>query len=143
MKTLVALAFLVSIVPAWVEADTNPPTQLVPPDGASSIGLTPSLSWTWEVPDCPAGIGIAVFTVYLGTSEESLSPTGLCCNEGWPETVGPLAPGTQYFWQVKVVDELYDCPGSHEALSALQSFTTAAPVPVQEAAWQQVKVLYR
>jgi hypothetical protein len=124
-------------------ADTNPPTSLIPPDGAEDVPLTPTLSWTWEAPvGCPEGIGITVFTVFLGADPEHLSEVGPCCNEGSSETVGPLQPYTQYFWKVRVVDEFWDCPGSHEAFSVIQSFTTAATVPSGLMTWGRVKELY-
>lgn len=144
MKTTAVLAFLALVVATSVAAEINPPTNLVPADGTQNVALMPSLSWSWEPPTgCPEGIGIVVFTVYLGTDPQSLSPVGLCCNEGWPEAVGPLDPGIQYYWQVKVVDEFHDCPGSHEAVSAIQSFTTTATIPVGRPDWGRVKQLYR
>jgi len=144
MKTIAVWAFLASTTATSVAAETNPATNLVPADGAQNVTLSPSLSWTWEPQmGCPEGIGIVVFTVTLGTDPQSLSPAGLCCNEGWPQPVGPLEPGTQYFWQVKVVDEFRDCSGSHEALSAVQSFTTAGTVSARPPTWETVKRLYR
>ena len=144
-STLVTTGLLLCFasVASLGHADTNPPTNLVPADGAADVSLMPTLSWTWEAPvGCPEGIGITVFTVFLGTDPENLSAVGPCCNEGWPETVGPLQPYTQYFWKVRVVDEFWDCPGTHEAFSVIQSFTTAAAVPSVPTTWGRVKHLY-
>lgn len=145
MKPIVTIGLLLCFasVASLSHADTNPPTNLVPTDGAEDVSLMPTLSWTWEAPvGCPEGIGITVFTAFLGTDPEHSSEVGICCNEGSTETVGPLQADTQYFWKVRVVDEFWDCPGSHEAFSVIQSFTTAATVALVPTTWVRVKELY-
>jgi hypothetical protein len=53
-------------------ADTNPPINLVPTDGAEDVSLMPALSWTWEAPvGCPEGIGITVFTVFPAPTQRT------------------------------------------------------------------------
>ena len=139
-----AVALAIALTVSLGRADPNPPANLAPPDGAQEVSLTPTLSWSWEPPvGCPEGIGIVVFTVFLGTDAADLNEVGFCCNEGWPETVGPLEPDTEYFWRVRVVDEFWDCPGSHVAYSVIQSFATTAAVPARRATWGRIRQLYR
>jgi hypothetical protein len=141
---IVALVLAAASVASAVRAQTSPPVNLMPVDGATDVPLEVDLSWTWEPPvGCPEGIGITVFTVFLGTDPENLSAVSPCCNEGWPQPVGPLDPAVTYYWQVRVVDEFHDCPFSHQAYSVIQSFTTVAPIGVETSTWSRIKALYR
>jgi hypothetical protein len=121
----------------------RPPYNLQPAEGADGVSLIPTLSWSWTEPTgCPEGIGLTIYTAFLGTHPDSLEQAG------WVDTqksvdVGPLDPNTVYYWQVKVFDDFYNCPGDRTANSAVQSFTTAGPVPVGNSTWGRIKDLYK
>jgi len=121
----------------------NPPYNLQPADGAGGISLSPTLSWSWAEPTgCIEGIGITAFTIYMGTEPDNLTVAGWLDGEK-TLSVGPLQPGTTYYWQVSVWDDYYNCPGEQTAHSAVHSFTTTGPVPVEQTTWGRIKSLYR
>jgi len=121
----------------------RPPDNLQPADGAVGVSLNPALLWSWEEPTgCPEGIGLTFFTVYMGTDPGNLTEAG------WVESdttlaVGPLQSGTTYYWRVSVFDDFWNCPGDRTVYSAVQSFTTTGPVPVEQTTWGRIKSLYR
>ena len=90
---------------------------------------------------------MVVFQVHLGTAPDSLvnvgGPFPSGPDESFEITVGPLSPATPHYWRVKVHDEFWDCPGSHEAWSETQSFMTQGAVPVEHTTWGRIKGLYR
>jgi hypothetical protein len=121
----------------------RPPYDLQPSDGAEGVSLYPTLSWSWQEPTgCQEGIGLTFYTVYLGTELDNLTQVG------WVDTdttlsVGPLQANTSYYWQVSVFDDFYNCPGNRTAYSAVQSFTTAGPVPTERTTWGNIKNLFK
>jgi hypothetical protein len=132
----------------YAQCGVHQPGSLQPPDGATGVPLNPTLTWTWEPSTaCPGGIGMVVCQVYLGTKSDALIPVGSTFPSGPEEsyemTVGPLPPATLHYWRVKVRDEYWDCPGSHEAWSETQSFLTVGAVPVEHTTWGRIKGLYR
>ena len=134
-----AFAGLVNCGPCGVK----PPDNLLPAEGAAGVGLNPTVSWSWEEPTgCLEGVGYTQFTVYLGTDPGNLTQAGFVLTDT-QVTVGPLQPFTLYYWQVKVVDEFWNCPGSNVAYSAVQSFTTEGVVPADQSTWGRIKSLYR
>lgn len=119
------------------------PAGTLPPDGAVGVQLDPTLTWTWYWNDnCPEGIGIPVFSVYLGTDpgELELAGSGDLAGE---LSVGPLQAATTYYWNVKVRDEVKQCPGLKEQWSPVYSFTTEGTIPVEPTTWGRIKSLYR
>ena len=125
----------------------NAPTGTWPPDGAVGVPLNPTLVWNWEGNDmCPEGIGMTTFRVYLGTSPDDLDFVGspFPGSEGTFELeVGTLPPATTQYWNVKVRDEFWQCPGLKEQLSPVYSFTTEGTIPVEPTTWGRIKSLYR
>jgi hypothetical protein len=121
---------------------TAPPTNLMPADGATDISINPTMTCAWASPThCPEGIGLTVFSVFLGTDPDNLEFAG------WQDygevIVGPLQPYTTYYWRMRVVDDYWLCPGSEVAWSPIMSFTTAAPIATEERSWGSVKADYR
>ena len=126
----------------------SPPYNLLPADGTVGISLTPTLAWDWDPPTaCREGIGMTVYSVYLGTHPDSFSLVGGFVTDGYTThhelAVGPLQPGTVYYWRVWVKDEWWDCPGWKESLSVIQSFTTEGSTPNEPTTWGRIKSLYR
>lgn len=118
--------------------------QLLTPTDGEPVSTSPFMSWGYNLYGdfCLEGIGVPVFTVFYGTDPGNLdqSASWLESNQG---TLTGLSPQTQYFWQVRIVDEFAWYTGSMVNYSAIQSFTTDAPVPVEQATWGAVKALYR
>lgn len=137
-----------AISASYAQCGVNPPGTLQPPDSAVGVSLNPTLTWTWEgSTNCPEGLGMITFGVYLGTDPGDLTrvggpfPSGPM--ESWEFTAGPLPGATRHYWRVKVRDEWWSCPGSHEAWSTTQSFLTLGAVPVEHTTWGRIKGLYR
>jgi hypothetical protein len=76
------------------------PSNPVPPDGDSDVGLNADLAWMSGDPD-PADV--IRYDVYFGTT----TPPPLASQQQAEATYdpGPLAPKTAYFWQVTVSDD--------------------------------------
>lgn len=132
-----------------LEADPcrpHPPAGFQPPDEAVEVDLNPTLTWTWEPSEhCPEGCGVTVFSVYLGVAGGDLEHVGGVFDhpQGIPRlAVGPLAPLTQYQWQVKVVDDYWNCSINWN-WSPVYSFTTKATSPAGQTSWGRIKNLYR
>jgi hypothetical protein len=122
----------------------NPPADLQPPDGAIGISLNPTLTWTWEPnTNCPEGIGLVAYEVYLGAAGGDLEKVGGVVDpQGTPQlTVGPLDPVMVYQWRVKVVDSYWECP-VNTAWSPVHSFSTGGTVPAEQTSWGRIKSLY-
>jgi hypothetical protein len=121
----------------------QPPYNLAPPNGAAGVELTPTLSWSWDQPGvCREGIGLLMFSVYLGTDPDDL-PLVYWTDTFRQATVGPLLPNTQYYWYVYVYDDFWEYPGPHSAQSGIHAFTTEAPINAEETTWGRVKNLFR
>jgi PKD repeat protein len=97
----------------------DPASNPDPPDGATEVSTTPTLSWTGGDPDTGDQV---VYYVYFGTST---SPS--LVSSGWQTsyTPGQLSSMTTYYWKVISRD-------SHnlETESPLWSFTTGNDPPV-------------
>jgi hypothetical protein len=121
----------------------RPPYNLLPADGTEAVSTSPTLSWSYDYPTgCVPGIGITIFTVFMGTEPDNL--TEVSWVDGETElAVGPLQPGTTYYWQVSVYEDNYICPGERGDVSGVQSFTTEGPVPAKLTTWGRIKSLYR
>lgn len=103
-----------------------------PLDGATDVPLTADLNWDDPYYVCNAPLrSTATGTVYFGTT------TNPPYNESATAThsVGPLAPGTTYYWKV-----YGDYP---YIFSPLWSFTTTNSVAVTPSTWGSIKALYR
>lgn len=120
-----------------------PPHNLQPPDGAVDVPLSTTLSWEWIEPTgCPEGIGMTVFQIFIGTHPDSLvSLVPYDIYSPWP--VGPLKPGTTYYWYMKVTDDFWNCPGPNVAVTPIQIFTTTDDVPSEQSTWGRIKSLFR
>ena len=92
------------------------PTLVAPVTGATSVPVTPTLSWN-------AVAGTAGYTVYLGTANP---PTTGVAVTSTSYTPAALTAATTYYWMVASRDPNN---GNKEANSAVWSFTTAAAVP--------------
>ena len=113
-----------------------PPRNPFPADGAIDAPLSMTVSWTLDLPVGGCGLlGVQHGSLYLGTSV----PPPLIAHD-FDEShfpVGPLAPGTTYYWKVRVSN--FGVPTE----SPLWSFRTLAPVAVERTTWGRVKALYR
>lgn len=122
---------------------TAPPINMMPADGATGVSLNPTLSYEWTPPaHCPEGIGLVITTLYFGTTPDNLQ------NAGWndsvsPFTVGPLALNTTYYWQLRLWDDFWNCPGCETAWSPVMSFTTVDEVAAEAKTWGSIKAGYR
>jgi hypothetical protein len=120
-----------------------PPYDLLPADGASAVSLAPTLYWSWDPPEgCREGLGITQFTVLMGTDPDDLHYAAWS-DGGREAVVYNLQPGTVYYWQVRVNDSFWECPGSTTAYSVVQTFTTEGPVPAKQTTWGRLKSLFR
>lgn len=96
-----------------------------PADGATNVPLTTTLSW---LSGCSCFLhGSAA--LFFGTNPD---PPLVSDNVENPYHVGPLQPGTTYYWRVADI-------GGGE----VWSFTTTNSVAVQSSTWGSVKALYR
>lgn len=119
----------------------NSPSLLTPPDGATT-SLTPFMSWNYAFGDyCQEGIGLPIFTIFYGTNPSNLDQTltTLETNEG---TLPTLAPNTQYYWRVRIVDDFGWYTGSMVNFSPMWSFTTESTVQAEYTTWGAVKALF-
>ena len=99
--------------------------QLGPADGATNGPVSPSLSWDPGF-TCFLSTGSVV---YLGTSP---NPPQVAVSVQSPYSIGPLQPGTKYYW--KIAD-----PGA----GPVWSFTTTSNVAARSSTWGAIKALYR
>jgi hypothetical protein len=103
-----------------------------PADGATGVPLTTQLSWDDPYYICDAPLAAnGTGWVYFGTTpnppySETITTT---------HTVGPLTPGTKYYWKV-----YNDYPST---TSPVWSFTTTASTAVEPSTWGAIKALYR
>ena len=121
------------------------PTLLSPVDGALNVSLTPTLTCRGSVGDfCIEGIGVYNFSLYVGTSPETLASV-----ETWlPESTqwqlpNPLLPETTYYWRVKFTDDYWNYSGTNVRFSPIHSFTTGTPVAVEGISWSTFKRVYQ
>ena len=125
----------------------NAPSDIQPVNNATTVSLTPTLSWYWEGNDnCTESIGLPLFEVYFGTDPANLTVIGSVV--GVPDSpaqlaVGPLELFTKYYWRVEVTDEFYDCPGFHTVATDVQCFTTLGTVLTETSTWGAIKSMYR
>lgn len=97
---------------------------LTPADGAVNVPLVTSLTWTPGYTPYLYGAQL-----YFGTSP---SPPEVASYPESPFSVGPLQPGTKYYWQVAD-------PGA----GPVWSFTTTIDVATKPSTWGAIKALYR
>lgn len=112
------------------------PRNPFPPDGATDVPLTTELSWMIDPPVGCDTLGDRWANVYFGTG----SPLPLVADENIDRTnlpVGPLQPGTTYYWRVWVNN--YNVPAD----GPVWSFRTATPVATEASTWGRIKSLYR
>jgi len=111
---------------------SSPPYHPFPADGATDVPTTVALEWSFDLPGC-GDISGREDQLYFGTSP----------NPPWaeyvysPHTVGPLQPGTTYYWKMFV--RAYGYFGT----SPVWHFTTAETIAVQPTTWGAIKALYR
>jgi hypothetical protein len=98
---------------------------VAPADGATNVPLLTSLSWTSGYSCYLSGSTL----VFFGTTP---SPPQVAYDVTSPYIVGPLQPGTKYYW--KVAD-----PGA----GPVWSFTTTNSVATTPSTWGSIKALYR
>ena len=84
-----------------------------PADGATSVGLSPTLSWS-------AGTDAMSHDVFLGTTSGSLVDQGNQTSTSF--TPGTLDPGTTYYWRIDEVNSIGTTTGIE------WSFTTSSGV---------------
>jgi hypothetical protein len=115
--------------------DFSVPTDPLPPDGAESVPLDATLSWTSTAArGCSLGDFLG-YTLYFGTTAD---PPMVGYDVGSPFDPGDLAPGVLYYWQVLAWQSGY---GSK--LGPLWTFRTAGTVPAEGATWGRIKALYQ
>ena len=152
---VVDCSYVVTYPGPWaIRLDYDPcrvpaPGSMEPPDGVVGVELNPTLVWTWDGNhNCPEGLGIARFNVFLGAAGADLERVGgvLPWDNGPPHTVhfpvGPLEPLTQYEWRVRVTDDYWLCPGFNQTWSPVYGFTTGGDVPVEKTTWGRIKDMY-
>src|SRR4030042_604414 len=103
-------------VPPPPSAATNPN----PVTGATSVSLTPTLSWT-------AGTGATSHIVYFGT-DSTPDSSELIGNQPMPDVdyvPGTLSTNTTYYWRI----DANNIGGTTQ--SAVWSFTTVPPPPTK------------
>jgi hypothetical protein len=98
---------------------------IAPADGATNVPLTTALSWTSGYTCFLSGSTM----IFFGTSP---NPPQVSYDETSPYAVGPLQPGTKYYW--RIAD-----PGA----GPVWSFTTTSIVATRQSTWGSVKALYR
>lgn len=116
-----------------------PASQLAPPDGATGIGVDPTLTWQGSQPNvCSPLLGcITTYDVYFGVTPD---PPQVLWGHGWESwDPGPLDPNTTYYWRVFSRTIL----SGDGASSPEWSFTTAASIATQPSTWGRAKFLYR
>lgn len=103
-----------------------------PADGATDVPLSAELNWDDPYYICNAPLASAATgTVYFGTTTNPPYHQGATATH----QVGPLQPGTRYYWKV-----YGDYP---YIFSPLWSFTTTNSVAVTPSTWGSIKALYR
>lgn len=111
------------------------PSNPWPPDNATGVSLSPALSWESE-PTAGTGLGVFEMRLFLGTVPDPPLAEYYALP---PQSVGPLLPGTTYYW--KIVSYTTDFGSS---VGPVWRFTTAgSPVPVQSSTWGSIKAMYR
>ena len=100
--------------------------KISPANGATDVPLTTSLSWSAGY-SCVLADGGSV--LYFGTTPD---PPDVAYDVGSPYAVGPLKPGTTYYWNV--LD-----PSS----GPVWSFTTTIISATKSSTWGAIKALYR
>ena len=117
---------------------------LSPIDGAPNVSLTPTLTWQVSAGDfCFEGIGVYNFRLYIGTSPESLAYVQTLLEYRQWQPPNPLLPETTYYWRVESTDDYWNYSGTNVRVSPMHSFTTGAPVAVEEISWSTFKRVYR
>jgi hypothetical protein len=96
-----------------------------PANGATDVPLTTTLSWQ---PGYTCFIGTSP-TVFFGTNP---NPPQAAYDVQNPYQIGPLQPGTKYYW--KIAD-----PGA----GPTWTFTTTNSVATRPSTWGSIKALYR
>src|SRR4030042_6652776 len=110
----VALLFLLFSLPAFLYADPPQFISFTPPDGATGVSTTPTLSWSASDPD---PVHTLTYDIYFGTE---LSPSLVLSNQtGTSYEPGQIFSGTTYYWKIVARDNL----GS-ETTGPILSFTT-------------------
>jgi len=108
-----------SFTTAAANRPPDPPTNPSPADGATELGIHPTLSWAGNDLD---GDTMA-YDVYLGITSETMEMVSNM-QTGTSFNPLPLAYGTQYFWQVVAWDN-YEA----HSLGPVWSFTTTSTLP--------------
>ena len=88
------------------------PTPLTPANGATGVSLSPTLTWAQSS-------GATGYIVYYGTSLNNLTQAALSGLSSTSYALGPLLPGTTYYWEVVATNSLGN------SSSSAMSFTTA------------------
>ncbi len=117
------------------ESVSPPPWKPVPADGAVDVPLTTELSWSIDPPvGCGVPSGLRA-NVYFGTTPDP--PFFVGDIEEMRAAVGPLVPGTTYYWKAWVANYGVNVMGP------VWSFRTAGPVSTETTTWGRIKALYR
>lgn len=143
-STPVAQTFPLQDYPAWLSGDNGcaqlpPPSDPLPPDGATDVPLNTALDCVLHPAEFLCGafpLGSDWVWVYFGTN----SNPPLVGNGGpFPFTPDILAPGTTYYWKVD-----YEYFGVGPVSSPVWSFTTTTtPNDAEASTWGAIKALYR
>jgi hypothetical protein len=109
------------------------PSNPYPADGATSVPRNVVLTWNeMEGPDyCST---VKDYTVYFGTTPDP----PLVTTDGYTfyDPPGSLQENTTYYWRVVGIRAGF-------VSSPLWTFSTGAPVSVEQSTWGRIKALYR
>jgi hypothetical protein len=109
------------------------PSNPVPADGSTNVPLSTVLRWDNARYVCDGMLCGNDDEVYFGTTTD---PPRLSQWVDGQASVGPLEPGTTYYWRART-----GCPWSN--LGPLWSFTTTNEVATRRSTWGAIKALYR
>jgi len=111
------------------------PSNPFPPDGTAAVSLSPTLRWESE-PTAGTGLGVFEMRLYFGTNPD---PPIVDWYANSPHPMGPLTPGTTYYWKIFSVVSDYGY-----AEGPVWQFTTMGNVvTARKSTWGSVKALYR
>lgn len=112
-----------------------PPSNPYPADGAATVPRDVVLTWDeMEGPDWCSDINW--YAVYLGTNPDPPMITAFL-SDPFYDPPGSLLENATYYWRVAGMRNF------NEVLSPLWSFSTGAPVSVEQSTWGRIKALYR
>lgn len=130
----IAAAVIVALTLCGATSAYDPATNPNPPDGAVDVNEYPRLALSWDAapPDSP---WVASYNLYYGT-DSAVVQSGITprhSSSAPSMRIGPLTPGTLYYWKV----DIYLCTTRPPFMSIyipgdLWQFTTAPRSPIAE-----------